>query len=459
MNSPEIYWKIVSVINFFCIMAGASYCFCCLAKPFMMRKKHVWCIGMTYLACMVLLYYIPLQLQNFTAYGIGTLVAFLVMCVLDFRNIRQKVFLSVTFFLLWWISRGVESTLQSVMLDVVLYIPALMEADLKWQFLVYVGITILHVLVTFLFLWVAVRLILKAYVYKSENMTRKELVLQLFPFLSIAAGRYVFQFFENIYEADTGKYIADIYKSYVWIKCVYQIISFVAILVMILLYQDIKNHQREEKQNELLVGQIEEMKRHVYEVEKLYMDIRSLRHDMGNHIMTLETMCRGRDQQEATEYVEALKEQLCRTDLEIRSGNPVTDVILTEKWKEAEGKKISFTCEFTYPEGEKINAFDVSVILNNALNNAIEAAEKSENPYVHVFSFRKKNVYMIEIRNSFSGVVKTSVDDGILLSDKDEDGHGFGMANIRRAAQKYYGDIHWEQQGDVFMLSVMLMLQ
>jgi hypothetical protein len=64
-----------------------------------------------------------------------------------------------------------------------------------------------------------------------------------------------------------------------------------------------------------------------------------------------------------------------KTDTGVKSGNPVTDVILTEKQKEAKNRGIAFVSDFHYPEETKINAFDVSVILNNAVGNAIEAAE------------------------------------------------------------------------------------
>ena len=35
-------------------------------------------------------------------------------------------------------------------------------------------------------------------------------------------------------------------------------------------------------------------------------------------------------------------------------------------------QKFHFRCDFHYPTGSDINAFDISVILNNALQNAVE---------------------------------------------------------------------------------------
>ena len=98
---------------------------------------------------------------------------------------------------------------------------------------------------------------------------------------------------------------------------------------------------------------------------------------MANHIMTLENLYAGNRQEEAKAYVEDLKEAFSEVQLEIKSGNPVTDVILQERKKEAVKKGIGFECSFHYPEGSGINAFDTSIILNNALQNAVEMQENT----------------------------------------------------------------------------------
>ena len=42
---------------------------------------------------------------------------------------------------------------------------------------------------------------------------------------------------------------------------------------------------------------------------------------------------------------------------------------------------------------------------------------------------------------------------------KDKCSHGFGLANIRKVAQKYYGDIDICQDENNFILTVMLMVE
>ena len=69
------------------------------------------------------------------------------------------------------------------------------------------------------------------------------------------------------------------------------------------LYQKLKERQQEEKVNILLAEQIENTKQHISEVEKLYGDIRALKHDMGNHIAVLENLFANNETKEFEAYL------------------------------------------------------------------------------------------------------------------------------------------------------------
>ena len=100
----------------------------------------------------------------------------------------------------------------------------------------------------------------------------------------------------------------------------------------------------------------------------------------------------------------------------------------------------------------------MSVILNNAVSNAIEAAVKSENPYIILSSCRRRNVYMIEVRNSFEGTAVINEESGLPETTKaNKSGHGIGLVSIQNMAQKYFGGIDIRQENGEFLLNVMLM--
>ena len=98
MSIIETVWAITSYTSILAIMLSTGICFGCFVSPYLQSKKSAICVGAVYFIVMLVLYSIPPRFDNFTAYAIGILAAFVVMCMEDRRNMEQKIFLAVTFF-------------------------------------------------------------------------------------------------------------------------------------------------------------------------------------------------------------------------------------------------------------------------------------------------------------------------------------------------------------------------
>lgn len=457
MDKIALYWELLSHVTRITNIGITAVLFCRFARPFLSSRKQGIFVGVSYFAAMLVVYFVPYEMDSMVAYAGGTSAAFLVMYVIDRRNIEQKLFLAVVMYLLNWISYSITALPRNFAFQWVYTFPRV-ASDPMLLLGCYALIEGCYMILHFLLLAFLISTINRVYVCKKEKMNWRELGLMLATPFSVLLGYGIFNFISNTYFLDTGSYIQNVHAEFEWIQTLYQVISYLAILAAIAFYQSIQKDHRREKENAVLSGQIESMKAHIREVEALYRDVRGLRHDMGNHVMVLKSLVQKNEAQEAARYLSALEKQLDDVGMEVKSGNPVTDVILTEKKKEAEQKGIAFSCDFHYPDGTKINAFDVSVILNNAASNAIEAAEKCDAPYVHIKSYRKKNAYMIEVRNRFAGELTLDEESGLPESTKTGAEHGFGLANIRKVAQSYFGDIEIGQEGDEFRLSILLMV-
>lgn len=454
----EKYWDIISIISGIVKIGGTGYLFFRFTQPYLGEKNKARIVGILYFAVMAILYLIPWEMDGLIAYGTGAAAAFVVMCALDRRNRKQKLFLTMIMYLLDNMSSSIAVIPRGFLFEKIIYQPYVQQRGWLSLFC-YLLIQIFYVSLCFLIMAMLVKIVNRVYVYKTENMQGKELALMFATPLLAFTGYAVFSYFSNIWLGTFEYYIWNVYAEYLWIKALYQVVSYAAILTSIVLYQGIKEGHRKEKENAVLAGQMADMKRHIGQMEAVYSDIRGLKHDMGNHVLTLEGLLRRKENQEAEAYLSGIKEQLSRIDEEIKTGNPVTDVVLSEKKKEAEKKGIDFICDFHYPEGTKINALDVSVILNNAADNALEAAECCEKPYIHIRSWRQRNVYMLEVRNSFDGCLVADAGSGLPESTKAGREHGFGLKNIQKVAGSYYGDIDIRQEGNLFILTVMLMLE
>lgn len=455
MNNIENYWAIAShitaVINYL-LEGWIVYRY---VKPFVKNKPYI--VGICYSTIMLLIFCIP---QKITYPNLqGAMVAWIVMCLLEKRNVKQKAFLATTMYLFRWGVYGVTLVLRNILFEVFINTEYMMYHPLQ-QVIVYAIVETVYYGIAIVVMYLVIKLIHKVYVNKKEDITGKELILLFATLLSVMVGYFTFNFLSNVYIEDMQAYIWDVHPEYTLLRVIYQIVSLAAILIALAVYQKMKEKQREEKENMLLAEQIENTREYISEVEKLYGNIRALKHDMGNHISVMEHLFLKNEKEELEQYTAQLKMTLNESVADIKTGNPVTDVILTQKQKQAEEKGIQFNCKFIYPIDTNINAFDISVILNNAIENAFEGVSGCESPYVSISAYRKKNAYMLEIINCTQNHVEIDDETGLPMSTKpDKASHGFGLANIRKVAQKYYGDIDISVDENKFALIVMLMVE
>ena len=207
-------------------------------------------------------------------------------------------------------------------------------------------------------------------------------------------------------------------------------------------------------------NQIQDMQSHIAEVERIYTGIRGIRHDLNNHVHVIGQLLEKEQYTQAAQYLETMQKATEQFDFTIKTGNPVTDVIINEKDREARQKGITFRSAFSFLQDADIDVFDISIILKNLLENAFEAAfqSKLQDKTVSIHSARKKNAYLITVCNSCDKILSLG-ENGLPASDKDNGQiHGLGLKNVRMVTEKYFGTLAIEQEGEIVTVSVMLMI-
>lgn len=455
INKMIFYWDIINKIFWFLTMFATAGIFACFLQSFLPGKRQAYAVGFSYFFSMLFLKVIPFEMWGITAYSIGSGVIFTSMYLADKKNVRQKIFLAVLLLLFHWIAHGIGQPVYSAFLNL---LGRNYQFDSGIFILLYFMIELSYFLLRCILTYGMVKVVSHVYRDKREELSSHELILMLLP-ISLSVSTYFLEaYFYSVYEGDLGFSVWHNHKMYTCLEVFIELLSFGVILAVLVFYQKIKKTQREERENAVLEGQVADMKNHICQVEKMYEDIRSIRHDMGNHIMTLENLYRKNQWGEAERYAKKLTETMEESFFHIKSNNPVTDVILEEMWKRAFEKGIDFQCDFFFGRDMLVDAFDMSVILNNGLGNAIEGVD-GEKPFISIFSSRKNNVFLIEIQNSFYGELLWDEKGEMPLSTKKlGEGHGYGLGNIKKIAGKYHGDIAVKTEEGTFILTVMLML-
>lgn len=447
----ELQWTIMSHLAAIAEMAVTGFFYAGLTKPFLQNKRGVYCVSAVYFGVMLVFYIFAVRMDYYLINGIAFSAGFGVLCWIDRQNYAQKVFLTVTFFSLHWFVFEMAEILYD---NIYRYAEQtkFMAAHLDLWLALYVSMLCIHLAAKSVLTAISNICIIKAYTYKQAKMSKRELLMLCVPSVTGMAGFEILRYYRDFYIRAAGKSI----ESYEVLALLYYAVSVAAVVVVVMLYQSIWANQREKLQNELLAAQICSIQQHIRQVEYLYQDIRSMKHDMANHLLMLERLYAGNKVAEAKTYSAELSAAFSEAAGELRTGNPVTDVILQEQKNEAQNRNLEFHSAFQYPSGTTVNAFDVSIILNNALQNAVEYAVQ----YVDIRAYRKNNAYIIEVKNDFAESLKWDTESGLPATSKQrEDGHGYGLSNIRRVAGKYAGDLDITINQDEFCLTVLLMLE
>ncbi|MCI8267675.1 MAG: sensor histidine kinase [Lachnospiraceae bacterium] len=447
----ELQWTIMSHLAAIAEMAVTGFFYAGLTKPFLQNKRGAYCTSAVYFGVMLVFYIFAVRMDYYLINGIAFSAGFGVLCWIDRQNYAQKVFLTVTFFSLHWFVFEMAEILYD---NIYRYAEQtkFMAAHLDLWLALYVSMLCIHLAAKSVLTAISNICIIKAYTYKQAKMSKRELLMLCVPSVTGMAGFEILRYYRDFYIRAAGKSI----ESYEVLALLYYAVSVAAVVVVVMLYQSIWANQREKLQNELLAAQMGSIQQHIRQVEYLYQDIRSMKHDMANHLLMLERLYAGNKAAEAKAYSAELSAAFSEAAGELRTGNPVTDVILQEQKNEAQNRNLEFHSAFQYPSGTTVNAFDVSIILNNALQNAVEYAVQ----YVVIRAYRKNNAYIIEVKNDFAASLKWDTESGLPATSKQrEDGHGYGLSNIRRVAGKYAGDLDITINQDEFCLTVLLMLE
>ena len=233
------------------------------------------------------------------------------------------------------------------------------------------------------------------------------------------------------------------------------------------IYQKLIASMQDKQRAALLASQVDQMQAHIREIEQLYTGVRSMRHDMQNYLFDIKSLLaaqgvRVEGEGELAGYFSGIGTALDALNFYFHTGNPVTDVVLNGKYQQAKSMGIQFDSEFLFPSDYGIDVFDLSIILNNALNNALEACEvlSGSDPeaerFISVTSYCKNNMFLIEVKNSFDGTVCVTEDGGLKSRKQDTHRHGLGFQNIVRCADKYLGSADYTCCDRTFTLIVML---
>ena len=127
----------------------------------------------------------------------------------------------------------------------------------------------------------------------------------------------------------------------------------------------------------------------------------------------------------------------------------------------AEKEKIAFTVSGKLAENMHLEMVDITTMVGNILQNAVEAAVQAVVPKIRVELVEHRKEIFITVSNSVrrAGVKRDFYMTSKMMTSKmDRENHGLGLKNVTAAVEKYHGEYYMEstvENGeDTFQISI-----
>lgn len=195
------------------------------------------------------------------------------------------------------------------------------------------------------------------------------------------------------------------------------------------------------------------------DMEQYNKKMSHIKHDMINHLQTIYSMLDNQQISQAQKYLTSFYHNLKNIEPVTHTGNSVVDVILNAKLATAKSNHIEFHNSIVIPPTLPIDSVDLSIILSNLLDNAIEANMKiDEDRFIGVTIHIYKQSLFISVKNHYNGQIR-HINSEYFTTKKNTHGHGLGLKNINYVIQKYNGSLNIEHDQKEFTISIIIPLQ
>lgn len=165
-------------------------------------------------------------------------------------------------------------------------------------------------------------------------------------------------------------------------------------------------------------------------------------------------MLRSGNQDAARQYAEDINNIVIKDTSISRTGNLVLDTILNVENKKAVQLGIKYDVKLNVSESINIASVDLSRILYNAIDNAIEACEKVKEKYILVSVSSDSGLLKIVVENTSQPV---EINDNKIKSTKsDKKKHGYGIASIKSALKNNNGLISFDYNNGIFVCRIIM---
>ncbi|MDE7212363.1 MAG: GHKL domain-containing protein [Lachnospiraceae bacterium] len=335
---------------------------------------------------------------------------------------------------------GIVDTFSVMLIQVVLIGGGIADTDITWW------MESAYFISFFVYLLIYFQLLRKNEVYLCDIRLKYKLALLMQGSIFQMFYNFAFIFFDE----NNARYGWDAYAIF--------FISIVGVYysIFLLLSLAIKNILSGRQNRELQSLMYMQKQQYDYQLEQS-VAIRQFKHDLVNHIGVLRELMNEKKLEDAKDYIDTIWDIQDGFDLKLHTGDSFLDVIINYYFYLAQKENIEFSVSGKLTGNMPLEMVDVTSLMGNVLQNAVEAAVKANVPKIRVEFLEHKKEIFIVVRNSVMEKINTN-NRFFITSKKDKENHGFGLRNVTAVVEKYHGECYMDsvvEDGEaIFKISV-----
>lgn len=194
-------------------------------------------------------------------------------------------------------------------------------------------------------------------------------------------------------------------------------------------------------------------KKYYTDLQQHQLELRRLNHDIKSHTRVISELLEQGHTEEAKEYLHLLQDSVASIATPVTTcDNQLVAALLNDKLAEPKKNGVELMLCVMVPPVLRINNVDVSIVLGNLLDNAVEACAAmgtGTRRFIDVDMQLEGMFLTIDVSNSYDGLVRQQ-GDKYLTTKGDGRSRGIGLSNVRRAVQRHDGRLTVTHDGSVF---------
>lgn len=212
-----------------------------------------------------------------------------------------------------------------------------------------------------------------------------------------------------------------------------------------------KNLQMEEQQHYRDVERIEFLA-----LQDRMEETRRMRHDLRHHIHTISYYLEEKEYDKLTEYINSYRDSIPDGDVIRFCENRIVNNIVFYYAAQAKRHQIDFEAKLSVLENLPINEHELSVLLGNLLENAMDACLEQQHSPRRIVIKGKGDVHSLifTIDNTCENKIEKN-QKGEFLTTKPQ-GNGIGINSVKNIVERYNGYFFADKKESMFCVSLML---